>query len=109
MVRHLDGAVHGAIVCLELRGVQYVVDAIVQLVAVVANTRTIATADVCIIELFLQLLAGVGDGRVIEITAYDNVRRGLLLEVSHNDFRLVGTLGGRVAKLLHQFFGLLAS
>ena len=85
------------------------VNAVVELVAVVAYAWSISTADICISKLLFQAVASVRDGRVVQVATDDDVGRCLLLHVGQEDIYLCGTLGCRVAQFLYQLLCALAA
>ena len=79
---------------------QYVVNAVVHAVTIVAYARTIATFDIGIIKSSSQPVTGVRDRRIIKIATDDDVGRGLLFKIGNDEICLVCAFGCCIAQFL---------
>ena len=62
MVGTFNGAVYSTVIRVECRRVQNVVDSVEHLVAVIAESWSVATAHISIDQFFAEQFAGVRDG-----------------------------------------------
>ena len=79
---------------------QYVVDAVVHAVTVVTDTWAIAAFDIGIIKSSSQPVTGVRDRRIIKIATDDDVGRGLLFKVGHDEICLACAFDCCIAQFL---------